>query len=520
MKKLSKNILCILAGFALFSCTDLDENVYDKLPDDQFGKTPEQLNAIVGPAYRALRPLLNYETSWGMASITADAMIAPTRIGGDWWDGGIYMEQTMHTWNIRSYTVEHLWNSCMEGLTTVNAVYSTIDDSQVLNAEQKARYLAELRGLRAFWYYQLIDYFGNVPLVTDYKDVSYPSITPRAEIYKFIVDELNAIIPDLRSDVGDESYGKMTQGAARTLLAKMYLNAEEWVGTANWNGVIEQCDQIMELNYVLETDWKANFVPHNENSREIIFPICFNTIDDGGNAIHWYTLHYQDPIALGFKGGMWNGICAVPDFVDEFDLEDKRREATFLIGPMIDPSTGEVLITSHDRPLIHTIELNIIPGTEKTDAEGNLTGWGEVNQEDGARIKKWEFEKGMANTCMENDVAIFRLADVYLMKAEALVRMGRNGEALPLVNVIRERAFGDTDHNLTNVTLDDVYKERRFELAYEFTERQDMIRFGTFLDSKFMKPKVSSEYRKLLPIPFTAWQKNNKLTQNPGYPAF
>lgn len=122
---------------------------------------------------------------------------------------------------------------------------------------------------------------------------------------------------------------------------------------------------------------------------------------------------------------------------------------------------------------------------------------------------------------MENDVAIFRLADVYLMKAEALVRLGKdNGEATRLVNTIRERAFGDSDHNLASVTLDDVYNERRFELAFEGTARQDMIRFGTFLRPAYMKPQQTEEYRKIFPIPYKAWQKNNKLVQNPGYPAF
>lgn len=514
-----KKIVYIIAIFSLFSCTDLDEDVYDKLPKEDFGYTIEQLNAIVGPAYNSLKGVMSYDLSWGMSSITADAMIAPTRLGGDWWDGGMYMEQTMHTWDARSYTVENLWNRTMEGLTTVNSIYSIVEESTLLTPELKARYLGELRGLRAFWYYQLIDYFGNVPLVTDYKDTDLPSITQRAEIYKFIVDELNEIIPALRSDVSDESYGKFTQGAARILLAKMYLNAEEWIGTPNWQGVVEQCDEIMKLDYIIEPEWKTNFAVHNEVSREIILPICFNATD-GGNAIHWYTLHYLDPTALGFKGGMWNGICAVPDFVKAFDEADKRRDATFLIGPMIDPATGEVLLTTAGRPLIHTVDLNMIPGTEKQDAAGNLTGWGEVHQEDGARIKKWEFEKGMANTEMENDVAIFRLADVYLMKAEALVRLGRGGEGLSLVNEIRQRAFGDSGHNLSALTLNDIYKERRFELAYEFTERQDMIRFGTFLNPKFMKPKPTDSYRKLMPIPFTAWQKNNKLTQNPGYPGF
>jgi phage replication-related protein YjqB (UPF0714/DUF867 family) len=122
---------------------------------------------------------------------------------------------------------------------------------------------------------------------------------------------------------------------------------------------------------------------------------------------------------------------------------------------------------------------------------------------------------------MENDVAIFRLADVYLMKAEALVRLGaNNAEATNLVNEIRERGFGNSNHNYTNVTLNNIYNERGFELAFEFCRRQDMIRFGTFLLPRYMKPEATPAYRKLLPIPFNAWQKNNNLVQNPGYPAF
>lgn len=92
---------------------------------------------------------------------------------------------------------------------------------------------------------------------------------------------------------------------------------------------------------------------------------------------------------------MWNGINAQPDFVRTFDTEDPRYEGSFLIGPMIDPSTGEILKTTLGHDLIHTIDLNVVPGTEKTDADGNLTPWGEVHQEDGARINKWVYEKGM-----------------------------------------------------------------------------------------------------------------------------
>lgn len=517
-KKLVYITLSISLGFV--SCTDLNENVYSKLPSDTFGNTTEQINAIIGPAYTSLQNYMYYESAWGMSELTSDMTIAPTRLGGDWWEGGWHMEQCMHTWNPSSYSVETLWNNCMSALTTVNSVISTIEENKILAEDLKIRYMSELRGLRAFWYYVLIDFFGNVPLVTDYKDLELPAITPRKQIYEFIVSELNEITPYLLSDVSSATYGRFTQGAAHTLLAKMYLNAEEWIGKENWQGAIDECDKVMQLDYIIEPNWKTNFQVHNEVSKEAILPICY-TASQWGNLMHLYTLHYLDPIALGFKGDMWNGINAKPDFVYSFAEDDPRKEYTFLIGPMIDPETKEVLITSANRPLIHTIDLHVIPGTEKTDANGNPTIWGEVHQEEGARIAKWEFDSGMQNTCMENDVAIFRLADVYLMKAEALVRLGKdNGEATRLVNAIRERAFGDSDHNLASVTLDDVYNERRFELAFEGIARQDMIRFGTFLRPAYMKPQQTEEYRKIFPIPYKAWQKNNKLVQNPGYPAF
>ncbi len=522
MNRLSKNILyTTIASLMLISCMDLEENVYDKLPTNKFGTTEKQINAIMGPAYQSLKNMFNYDGPWGAAEMTSDELIAPTRVGGDWWDGGQYMEQCMHSWKPGSYSVENCWTYCTEGLTVVNSVYSIIEQSEAISDHLKIQYLSELRGLRAFWYYVILDIFGNAPLVTDFKDVSLPSVTSRADLYKYVVKELNEIIPNLRVDVSDASYGKFTQGAARMVLAKMYLNAEEWSGQPNWQGVIEQCDEIMKLDYILEPNWKKNFEVHNEVSKEIIFPICYKASDSYGNILHLWTLHYLDPDVLGFTGGTWNGITVQPDFVRTFDIEDPRYNGTFLIGPMIDPNSGEVLKTTLGHDLNHTIDLRIVAGTEKKNADGELTPWGEVHQEDGARINKWVFEKGMQNTNMENDIAIFRLADVYLMKAEALLRLGSEiSVATQLVNAIRERAYGNSDHNYASVTLDDIYKERGYELAFEFVRRQDMIRFGTYLKPRFMKPYQTPAYRKLFPIPFKAWQKNNNLVQNPGYLAF
>jgi hypothetical protein len=495
------------------ACTNLDEEVYDSIPAEEFGQTDAQINAMIAPIYKTLKGVWPGDF-FSLIEEAADMAITPTRRGGDWWDSGVHMETKLHTWTARTGLIKNSWNNCTSGVSTCNQVYYIIENSN-MEATLKARTLAEIRGVRAFWYYMLIDNFGNAPLTTDYTVTELPGITQRKDLYKFVIDELNEIKDVLRDDVTASSYGKFTKGAAYTLLAKMYLNAEVWNGAPNWQGVIDACDEVMKLDYIIEPDWKASFVVNNQNSKEIILPICFGKAD-GGNVLHYKTLHYLDPTALGMTVGTWNGISAQPDYVRQFDEADKRFEGSFLLGPMIDPATGKILITAHDRQLIHTIDFTTL---ENTEMEGTL--WGEVNQEDGARAYKWEFEVGLASSDQENDFAIFRLADVYLMKAEALLRLGQNNaEATRLINTIRERGYGNADHNYTAATLDDLYLERRLELAWENYTRQDMIRFGTFLEPAYLRPDRSPEYRLLFPIPQEAWETNNKLVQNPGYPAF
>ena len=503
--------IALLLGITTSSCTDLTEIVYDQIPSSDFPQTQAQINSIIGPVYKTLKSVWPGDM-FCLIEQSADMAVTPTRIGGDWWDGGAHMEVGMHTWSDRNNLIRNSWNSCVNGIGTCNRVLMVIEESN-MEPELKAQTLGEIRGVRAYWYYMLIDLFGNAPLSYDYKDLTVPGITSRADLYTFVMNELNAIKDVVRSDVTAASYGKFTRGAAYTLLAKMHLNAEVWRGTPNWQGVIDACDEVMKLDYIIEPDWKINFAVKNDASREIILPVMFSAAD-GGNQLYQRTLHYLAPPALGFRLGTWNGMSANSEYVKEFDVEDRRLEWSFLIGPLHDPVTGEVIITAHNRPLIHTVDFNIIEGTER------YLSWGDVHQEEGARVNKWEFEQGLANTDQNNHFPIFRLADVYLMKAEALLRLGQNNaEATRLINVIRERGFGHPDKNYTSATLEDLRLERRFELAWECHSRQDQIRFGTFLNPTMWR-QPSEEYRKLFPIPYTAWQANNRLTQNPGYPAF
>ncbi|HHT34835.1 MAG TPA: RagB/SusD family nutrient uptake outer membrane protein [Bacteroidales bacterium] len=515
MKKIYKFTLIpfVLGLMAMmFACTNLDETVYDTIPADQFGKKPAEINAIIAPIYKTLKNVWPSDI-FLLSEQSGDMAMTPTRVGGDWWDGGVHMEMKLHTWEPRNGLIRNSWDNCMSGITTCNQIYATIEVSE-MDADLKEQTLAEIRGIRAYWYYILIDYFGNAPLVSDYESTELPGMSTRQQLYDFVVSELNEIKDQLRDDVSDESYGKFTRGAAYTLLARMYLNAGVWTGTPNWQGVVDACDEVMELDYIIEPVWKTSFEVNNQVSREIILPAAFGKAD-GGNHMHYRTLHYLDPIALGMNIGTWNGVSAQPDYVKQFDDADPRKEGSFLMGPMINPATGEVLVTGHGRDLNHTVDFNIIPGTER---EGM---WGEVNQEEGARVNKWVYEKGLSNSDQENDFAIFRLADVYLMKAEALLRLGQNNaEATSLINEIRERAFGSDDYNYESVTLDELYLERRLELAWENSNRQDMIRFGNFLKPGYLRPQTSPEHLLLFPIPETAWETNNNLVQNPGYPAF
>ncbi|MBO5250597.1 MAG: RagB/SusD family nutrient uptake outer membrane protein [Bacteroidaceae bacterium] len=504
-----------LLGAALLAapaCTDLDENVYDTIPSDEFGTTNRQINSIIAPVYTELKGIWPGDF-FCLIEEASDMAITPTRVGGDWWDGGYHMEMKRRTWTVMNSLNKNGWNECMDGIATCNLVYNVIENNENMNEADKTITLAEIRGVRAYWVYMLIDNWGNAPLAKDFGQTELPKISSRAELFNFVVTELNDI-KDKLADKSPAKYGRFTKGAAYTLLAKMYLNAEEWIGTPMWTETIAACDKVMSMDYNLEGEWKVNFQVSNEVSVEAIFSVPFSK-SVGGNHLDNRTLHYKDPIALGFSKGTWNGISANPDYVKEFDPEDPRFEGSFLLGEMIDPSTGKVIVTDHGRPLIHTIDFNMM-STDKYDGI-----WGEVQQEEGARVNKWTYEAGANNTDMENDFHIFRLADVYLMKAEAIVRNGGdNAEATKLVNAIRERAYGDSDHNHASVDLEKIYKERRFELAWELHSRQDMIRFGKFNEPGYLLPETTPDYRKLFPIPYAAWQSNENLVQNPGYPAF
>ena len=554
MKK--NKIFSLLAAASLLvtvpSCTDLDERIFDQLPAESFGGTATEINALVGTCYNTLKRVFPSDPLT-MSEAAGSVMIYPTRIGGDWWDGGQYMQMFMHTYTNMTSCNIGAWNVAMESIGTCNANLNTVENSEMPDKDQKA---AEIKGIRAYWYYFLIDKWGNIPMVIDYNNKELPGNTPRKEAYNWLVQEVNSLIPALPEAEGN--YGRFTKASAHALLAKLYLNSDAWGMGDQYAKAAEEAQQVINTpGLELLKKWTDNFSWNNSGNKESILCAQYSSGDTRNtNSLHFRTLGYVENQAIGASFGAWNGFCAQPEYVKLFmhdpskasdpnydyyaDKENDPRIVSFRLGMQKDKATGEILKTGKNLPMNHYAEVFPLNGTEK---DGTL--WREVQQQDGGRVGKWEYDASLTSA-MNNDFAIFRLADFYLVRAEALLRSGGSvAEATKLVNDVRSRAWGDDSHNYSTVTLADVQLERRLELAWEGVSREDDIRFGCYdkdmwsmfragvgneLDNNGMPKTVtpnanpwnrpSDEHLKLFPIPFSAWQTNPNLVQNPGYPAF
>ena len=539
--KIIKNIIYFLMVLMPFlnSCTKLDEKLYNQVAVSNFGKTQAEQDALVGAIYPGLQGWKMFGPTYLTLEEVSGGMGVIARRGGDWWDNGSHMELTKHMWTpssgmppyyiLKPGGTKGIWYVAYHNITVCNQLYAMVY-SGAGDITVKNEALAQIRGIRAFWYFLLVDNFGNVPITTNFYDTSLPKTGPgqRAKVYNFIMAELDTITTFLpKGGPSPVTYGKFTKGAAFAIRAKMYLNAMVWYpqGGPKWQECINACDTLLNMGYQLEPNWQTNFIPHNEVSKEaILSSVCRS--GDGGNNVLAYTLHPLSQDALNIYDGPYNGICGMPPYIKDFDtINDKRCRETFLWGPMISLKTGLQIYTDENRPLIYSID---IPRHDMED------GWGSAYEESGARCWKWVPEPGL-NTSMENDIHIFRISDFYLMKAEALVRRdgGSNGEATTLVNAIRERAFPGMPSKLySSVTLDDIMMERRFELAWEGYARQDKIRFGHFADpipgwKDYTDPIDLNDnpawfpsghtHFDLFPIPQGARDANPNLMQNPGY---
>jgi hypothetical protein len=385
----------------------------------------------------------------------------------------------------------------------------TTDDSLTARGhtdmmDEVHQFRAEARFLRALSYWHGIDLFGDIPLITEDFGIGStpPTQSTRAEVYDYVVAELNAIRDELPA-VGAGEYGRADQGALAMLLAKVYMNAEVYTGTAHYDDAATEIATVIGGPYQINDDYADNFLADNHTSPEFIFAIPYDglfTKTWGGTTFlaHAGCGGSMSAAAYGLDF-CWGGLRVKPEFVALFP------------APQDDSPDGRAIFYTDGQNLAVTTIADFPNGWAAPKYQ-NITS-------DGAA--------GSNQTHPDTDFPMFRLADAYLMYAECAVRgSGDMGQAVTYVNELRERAYGNTDGNIVvgDLDLDFVLAERARELWWEGHRRTDLIRFGQFTTAGVWAWKGGTEagstteaFRNLYPIPANEIVANPNLVQNPGY---
>lgn len=546
--KYRKLVLAVLV-YQFFGCTKLDTVNYSTVANDNFWQTPAQIQAGIAPAYAALQPIPDGGgANFGVQVIsetTSDEMIIPTR-GGQWADAGQYQALWQHTFTADNPYINGAWGQLYNGIGKINFILSVVN-----NLPEKPATLdninAELKVLRAYFYFMTMDLFGNVPLVADYS-TSPDSVTnsSRTEVYNFIEKELKENIQLLSPDVNKTTYGRVTRWFGHGLLAKLYLNAQVYIGSPKWSEAASECDSvILSGRYTLEGNYFDNFSSTNENSKENIFVVPFQNGYIAGNEVSWQNLHQNNDKTFSMLQQPWNGFCSTADFYSNYDTSSSysssggnilrsfndARSGQYLVGQQFGvqynyPPDKNVIVASNDPSLYikdATTGVNLAYNPHIAEYSSPST----EQLMSGVRNIKY-FPDANIPYDQSNDMVIMRLADIILMKAEALMRNSSgNGEALDLVNLVRQRAYhGDPSHNITasELTFDFILAERAREFSWENWRRNDLIRFekasGTRYFSGARNPEKSTDVDNrffIFPIPTAQMVANPNLVQNPGY---
>lgn len=560
MKNIFKKFSVFAVGLLFIgpACTNLDEVVYSEVTADNFFQTDEEFIAALGDAYTRLYSIGNHSNNWSMNEIASDELIIATK-GGDWFDGGILQQLHKHEIAVDNDFVNNTWTNSYGGISTCNRLIKQFTALEEAGNTSAAAFIAELRGLRALYFYWLLDAYGNVPLSIDFDDVEPKGNnsdfqTGRNEVYAFVESELNEIIPLLDANVGGAAYGRFNRAAGHHLRSKLYLNAEVFSGgavTDKYDDAIVDADAVMAFGYALESNYSDNFRTDNAGSSENIFVVPYDKVFAGG--FNWapMTLHYASQGTFNFTFQPWNGYAVVEEFYNSYvdpaqnpgpqgpvwtglapfvegaevpnDIGTQdARISNFIVGPQfnsdgtptIDPAFEGETATSPDPD---GTRLNFTPESN----ELGPNGW----RQGGARIGKYQFELGTTEN-ISNDFVIFRAADALLTKAEAQYRTGNTAGALTIINQIRARAGVDplTDldappsFNPTGADIPggEILNERGREMFAELTRRQDLIRFGVWGEPWWEKP-ASPSTDEVFPIPQPQIDVNALLNQNPGY---
>jgi hypothetical protein len=530
--------IIILTVFILTSCVN-DLDVVPKDPNTilagNLGDKPEYMEQVLGKIYASFiiagqgenggadisASDENFFTTmralWNLQEITTDEAICA------WGDVGI-ADLNTQTWSPSNPFLTALYQRLGLSITYANdfiGLTNASDDPTV------QRYNAEARFLRALAYYWFMDLFGNPPFTTEEDGVGkfYPEQIQRADLFNYIESELL----DIETKLGEPgtSYPQADRGAAWMLLARIYLNAEVYTGTAKWEECKIYTDKVINSGvYKLADDYRQNFSADNDFPRnpEMIFAWQQDGINTQGYVGTTFIIESSSDAvyirAEDYHGltdnTNWNGNRARKEFMNI--LVDTL--ATYGGNPV--PSTDPEFKQSKDgRVFLKQKKSLDIPSASSSGDYGIGVYKFTARNHDGSQANNYNVS--YAST----DFPIFRLADAYLMRAEANFRTGNSSAAVADVNIIRVRAFGNTDGNITESELTDNFllDERGREFYYEAQRRTDMVRFGQFTNGSYhwqwkggtFSGAPTSSHLNLFPIPGDEVSANTNIKQNAGY---
>lgn len=571
MKKLFY-ILAAVATVSFTACDDLlEEKNYGNPTVEDMMANEENVPLLVGQSYADLKWIHDHWGYWGVSSLTSDECVCPIRLPGKHWnDSGYWKNLNVHTWTEFAECFRNIWNSTISGAVNCNQLIKTLtDNNSKMSEESFKQYIGELEVLRSYYFYLLFDCFGRIPYLEEYVDKTEPLMEPE-DVWSHLVACLERNAPNM-AVVSDgnrsQNYGRVTQGFAYALLARLYLNAESFGCTetnvfknvekpATFSGsfmdnCVRCCDAVINSgSYKIESDFFANFKIDNSASKENIFVL----VEDGNAEFdHRYngsmsnklripilTLHYSHQQTWGMIEKPWNGFSARPEFMALYNENDVRgagneyetitdadgaqvtvhkgtrstKQWGWFVGPVYDAKGEKILLDENKDQSIVRIEIESLDGAT----------WN-----DGARLWKYEIDKNGAYAYGENDFVLMRYADVLWMKEEAILRggAGTSGFNSADFTTLKKRTFAYGGTSFEEAygaapTLEMILDERGREFAWELIRRRDLIRFGEYEKVQYVS-NTNADYR-WFPIPYSVLEKSKRdengnpyWTQNKGY---
>jgi len=506
-------LIFLVAVVCICSCTDLDPEDSDVVTEEVFFENGDAYISYIGKIYPHLQSLNSFGNYYLIQEVSSDEVVVPQR-GRDGFDGGVWIKIHQHDFNMDLPSIYDLWNSCYRGILECNKILQYINGK-----EFPRKWEAEVRVMRAYWYYILLDVFGNIPIVLEH-DIGpgfIPTTSERSSVFTFVEEELRSNVEFLSRDNDLRTYGRINYYTGQAILSALYLNAREYTGQEYYDECIITCDKIIfSEKYVLEPNYFNNFTIDNAGSKEIIWAIPYDDQVAHGFHLVFSTLHPAHQSTFQLREPPWNMLSVMEDFFHSFESNDRRLEGdgrgygVMLYGLQYDEA-GNILMDDSE----HWYEDNAYDGIPRAVflSPEIRELFPRAGRDDGARISKYEIQKNISYN-MNNDFIVYRYAEILLNKAEALWRLNPNDpNALELVNLIRERAGVEP---FIEITTDNLLAERGRELCFEGKRRTDLIRFDAWSESWWEK-NYSEDYKKIMPIPFSYLTGGTNIKQNPGY---